>query len=343
MSAIAPRASSDAPLLFALGGAQALAAEIAHRLGLAVAEHEERDFEDGEHKIRPLTGVRNRHVYVLAALAASPGQSVNDKLCKLLFFIGALKQSAARSVTLVAPYLCYARKERQTKPRDPVATRYLAQILEAVGMDRIVTLTAHDLAAFQNAFRCAAEHIDTHALFAHALAPRLAGQSVAVVAPDPGGEKRAELFREQLERVLATGVTKALVDKKRSMGIVSGDVFAGDVAGRVAIVVDDMISTGGTMLRAAKACRAQGAVKVVALATHGLFTGRADSFIASDQIDEIWIADSIPLSAALLAHVARGRLHVVTVAHLIAEVIRTCHEGGSINDLLEHDPGIQPR
>ena len=167
-----PPADPAALILFALGGSRALGTEIAQRLRISVAPHEERDFEDGEHKIRPLRSVRNRDVYVLADLASSPGRSVNDKLCKLLFFVGALKQSAARRVTLVAPYLCYARKERQTKPRDPVVTRYLAQMLEAVGLDRVVTVTPHDLAAFQNAFRCETEPLDVDALFARALALR---------------------------------------------------------------------------------------------------------------------------------------------------------------------------
>ena len=251
-----------------------LAEQVAHRLGTIVSAHEERRFDDGEHKIRPLTGVRNRDVHVFADLASSGEESVNDKLCKLLFFIGALKQSAAGRVNVIAPYLCYGRKERQTKPRDPVATRYLAQMFEAVGCDGLVTVAAHDLAALQNAFRRETEHLDLHALFARALAPHLQGKEVAVVAPDPGGEKRAELFRETLERNLGAPVSKALVDKKRSMGKVTGDLFAGDVAGRTAIIVDDMISTGGTMTRAALACRRHGATEVFAAAAHGLFTVR---------------------------------------------------------------------
>jgi ribose-phosphate pyrophosphokinase len=223
-----PATEEDGPVLFALGGSDALAADVARRLGVRVTAHEERDFEDGEHKIRPLSSVRNRDVYVLAGLTSSLGQSVNDKLCRLFFFIGALKQSAARQITLVAPYLCSSRKERQTKPRDPVATRYLAQLLEAVGVDCVVTVAVHNLAAFQNAFRCRCEHLDAQALFTQALAERLSRRSVAVVSPDPGGEKRAELFRQRLERALATPVSKAILDKVRSLGVVTGDLFAGD-------------------------------------------------------------------------------------------------------------------
>jgi len=325
------------PVLFALSRMNALAERVAHRLGLSVAAHEERRFEDGEHKIRPLVGVRERDVYVFADLAGSGDESVNDKLCKLLLFIGALKTSAARRVTVIAPYLCYSRKERQTKPRDPVATRYLAQMFEAVGCDRIVTIAAHDLAAFQNAFRCQSEHLDLHALFARALAPRLGDQGAAVVSPDPGGEKRAELFRETLERVLKRPVTKGLVDKKRGMGIVSGDVFAGEVAGRTVIIIDDMIDTGGTMIRAAHACRRNGAQEVIALAAHGVFSQGADRFLNNPSIDDIWIADGLPLSSLAEGLKASGRVHVVPIASLIGDVIRALHSGGSVNDLLEHD------
>lgn len=336
-----PAAEADAPVLFALANSRALAESVAVRLGVDVAPHEERDFEDGEHKIRPAAGVRNRDVYVFADLVTSPGQSVNDKLCKLLFFVGALKQSAARSVTVVAPYLCYARKERQTKPRDPVVTRYLAQMFEAVGVDCVISMTAHNLAAFQNAFRCRAEHLDADALFAHALAGRLKGRPAAVVSPDPGGEKRAELFRAKLEEVLGAPVTKGFVDKTRSQGKVTGDLFAGDVAGRTAIILDDMISTGGTMIRAAAACRRYGAIEVLAVATHGLFIGGAPELLRDASIDQIWVTDCAPLSDEIEAQAHRRRVRIVRAGGLLAGAVQRCHQGGSINELLEHDLALK--
>jgi ribose-phosphate pyrophosphokinase len=334
-----PKTAVDAtnPVIFALANARPLAESAASRLGVEIAPHEERDFEDGEHKIRPKVGVRNRDVYVFADLTSSPGQSVNDKLCKTLFFVGALKDSAARSVTLVAPYLCYARKERQTKPRDPVVTRYLAEMFEAVGVDRVISVTAHNLAAFQNAFRCRTEHLDADALFAHALAGRLKGRSAAVVSPDPGGEKRAELFRAKLERVLGAPVAKGFVDKTRSMGKVTGDLFAGDVAGRTVIILDDMISTGGTMTRAAALCRQHGAQEVLTVATHGLFIGGAPELMGDPSIDEIWVTDCAPLSDEARAQAHRGRLRIVRAGDLLAGAILRCQQGGSINELLERD------
>jgi len=334
-----PVIEEDAPILFALGGSEALAANLAERLGVPVTKHEERDFEDGEHKIRPLSSVRNRDVYVLAGLASSPGQSVNDKLCKLLFFVGALKQSGARQATLVAPYLCYSRKERQTKPRDPVATRHLAQILEAVGVDCVVTVSVHSLAAFQNAFRRRSEHLDARSLFTRALAERLHGRRVAVVSPDPGGEKRVELLKQSLERALGTSVAKAIIDKVRSMGVVTGDLFAGDVEGRTAVVYDDMITTGGTMARAAMACRRHGAKEVLAVATHGLFIDGAKAALASKDIDEFWVTDTLPLPPSLSESLSRERIRIVPIGDLLAEAIRRCHAGGSISEL-EDNPNV---
>jgi ribose-phosphate pyrophosphokinase len=174
-------------------------------------------------------------------------------------------------VTAVVPYLCYARKDRKTKPRDPVTTRYLACLFEAVGVDRVVTLDVHNLAAFQNSFRCRTEHLTALPLFVERLAPMGREEPVVVVSPDIGGAKRARGFAEALERAIEREVPSAFVEKHRSGGVVTGGAFAGDVSDRVALIIDDLISSGGTILRAAHACRELGAREVHAIATHGLF------------------------------------------------------------------------
>ena len=140
--------------LFALQATADLGKAVAHALGGKLAAHEERAFEDGEHKVRPLDAVGGADVYVVQSLHGGPSESANDKLCRLLFFIGALKDAGAARVTAVVPYLCYARKDRRTKPNDPVTTRYIAGMFEAVGTDCIVTLEVHNPVAFENAFRC---------------------------------------------------------------------------------------------------------------------------------------------------------------------------------------------
>src|SRR5258708_15952343 len=140
--------------LFALQATTELGKGIAEALGQPLAAHEERDFEDGEHKGRPLENVRDTDVYVVQSLHGGPTQSANDKFCRLLFFISALNDAGAARVTAVVPYLCYARTDRRPKPGDPVTTPYVASLFEAAGADATVTLEGHNPAAFENAFRC---------------------------------------------------------------------------------------------------------------------------------------------------------------------------------------------
>ncbi len=319
--------------LFALSETGALGARIAAALGVPLGVHEERDFEDGEHKIRALENVRNGDVFVVQSLYGEPGKSVNDKLCRLLFFIGALKDAAAARVTAVIPYLCYARKDRKTKARDPVTTRYLAQLLEAVGVDRVVVLDVHNPAAFQNAFRCSTELLDTARLFAEHFAARIGAEPVVVVSPDAGGIKRAERLREALSRQLGRAVGSAFMEKKRSAGVVSGEALVGEVEGTTAVIIDDLISTGGTLVRAAQACRRRGARRVHAAAAHGIFAGAAGQALADPALDSLVVTDSIP-PFRLEGTPACAKLTLLEIAPLLAEAIRRIHGGGSLVDLL---------
>lgn len=320
--------------LFALNATRPFGERIAQRLGVELKAHEERDFEDGEHKTRALESVRRRNCYVVQSLHGGPDASVNDKLCRLLFFLGALKDASAASVTAVVPYLCYARKDRKTKPRDPVTTRYLAGLFEAVGADRVVTLDVHNLAAFQNSFRCRTDHLLALPLFVDHFTPIARGQPVAVVSPDIGGAKRAREFGEALERVVEREIVTAFVEKHRSGGVVTGGAFAGDVRDRVAIIIDDLISSGGTILRAARACRALGAREVHAVATHGLFVDKASEVIADEALEQVVVTDSVPPFRVDTAAMG-DKLVVLDSAPLFAEAIRRIDEGGSLTALVE--------
>jgi ribose-phosphate pyrophosphokinase len=323
---------NDAPLLFAPAAGRAYAEAVASALGVPLSAHDERVFEDGEHKLRPQESVRERDVYVLQSLYAEPAQSIDDKLVRLLFFIGALKDASARRVTAVVPYLAYARKDRKTKPRDPVTTRYVAQLFEAVGTDGVVTLDVHNLSAFQNAFRCRTEHLEAAPLFIAQLAPKLSGSPVAVVSPDAGGIKRADAFRQRLAGVLGSTVATGFVEKYRGSGALSGHSIAGDVDGRTAVIVDDLITSGNTVARAARACRGAGAARVIAVATHGVFAAGADRVLQEAALDEIFVTDSIPASGIASPEV-RARLTVVTATELLAEAVRRLHVGGSLGEL----------
>jgi ribose-phosphate pyrophosphokinase len=320
--------------LFALDASRDFGERVAGALGIPLAPHEEREFEDGEHKARPLVGVRGSDVFVLQSLHGGPAQSPNDKLCRLLFFLATLHDAGAARLTAVVPYLAYARKDRRTKPHDPVTTRYVAQLLEAVGADAVMTLDVHNIAAFENAFRCRTIHLDSRALFAPRLRALVGEDPVVVASPDPGGVKRAQLFRETFERLLGRPVGTAFAEKRRSGGLVSGDLLVGEVRGATVILVDDLISTGGTMRRCAEACLAHGAARVLAVAAHGLFTGGAAEAMASPALTRTLVTDTVPhfrLPPALVG----AQVEVVGAAPLFAEAIRRLHSGGSITALLE--------
>ncbi len=328
----------EPPLLFALHGSEPLGIKIAQHLGISLAAHEERDFEDGEHKARPLQNVRGRSCYVLHALHGDSSHSANDKLNRLLFFIATLKDASASRVSAVVPYLAYARKDRKTKPRDPVTMRYVAQLFEAMGTDALLAMEVHNPAAFQNAFRCPTEQLDSAGLFARHIADQIANKlgpgAVAVVSPDAGGVKRAALFRERLSQVLGRPVSMGFVEKYRSAGLLSGELLVGEVAGRQVLLFDDLISSGQTLVRAAAACSAQGAASVWAAAAHGLFNVDALQRLGAGPIDRIFVSDSVAI-AGLENTPLETKLDVVSCAAMLGEAIRRSHEGGSIVELMQ--------
>lgn len=321
--------------LFALADSRNFGEKIAAHLGISLADHEERDFEDGEHKIRPLESVRKKDVYVIHSLFGDDAQSPNDKLCRLLFFIGALKDAGAARVTAIIPYLCYARKDRKTKSRDPVTTRYIAQLFESVGVYRVVTIDVHNLQAYQNALRCRTEHLEARHIFARYFAEILKGKEITIVSPDIGGVKRAKAFQETLQKETGQDIPVAFMEKKRSAGVISGKEFVyGDVEGRSVVILDDMIASGSTMARTATAAKVQGAKVVCAAASHGLFVGKANEVFADTAIDQVVITDTVP-AFRLTEYGARAKLKVLETTPLFAQCIQRLHEGGSIVELID--------
>ena len=318
--------------LFALEATRELGEAVASALGWPLTPHEERRFEDGEHKARPLAAVAEADCYVVQSLHGGPTDSVNDKLCRLLFFIGALKDAGAARVTAIAPYLAYARKDRRTKPFDPVTSRYVASLFEAVGTDRLLTLEVHNPAAFENAFRGRAITLSAASLFLDS-AVRYADGPLCVLSPDPGGAKRAEQFREALEARLGRPVGKAFADKHRSAGVLSGDLLVGEVRGATVLVVDDLVATGWTLARAARAARDAGALRVIAIAAHGLFMPGCDEALGGEALERVIVGDGVPpfrIAGAPLM----DKLEVVAIAPLLADAIRRLAVGGDLTDLL---------
>lgn len=320
--------SDPSLMLFALGASRPFGERVGQMMGIELSPHEEREFEDGEHKARPLVSVRGQDVYVLHSLYADTEQSGNDKFCRLLFFVGALKDAGAARITAIVPYLAYARKDRKTQPRDPVTTRYVAMLFEAVGIDTILTMDVHNLAAYQNAFRCCTEHVDAHQLLASYFAPILKGKEVVVVAPDAGAIKRAEVFRQLLGQELGTRVGTAFAEKYRSGGVLSGSMLVGDIKGKEAILIDDLISSGATMVRTAQACIAAGASRVYAAASHGLFADEAINVLEQSSLERIVVTDTV-LPRGLVGASPATKVMVLSCASVFAHAIKRLHSGPS--------------
>lgn len=321
--------------LFALSGSDVFGEKVAASLDRSLDLHEERDFEDGEHKIRPLVSVRDEDVYVIHSLYSDNKQSVNDKLCKLLFFIATLKDCGAQRITAIVPYLCYARKDRRTKSRDPVTMRYVASLFEAVNTDRIVTIDVHNLQAFQNAFRCKTEHIEAQMLFIsyfqNVLGP---DEKVVVMSPDIGGVKRAEKFRERLSKALGIEIDFAFMEKLRSKGVVSGETVVGEVDGKTVIILDDLINSGTSMARAAHACAHMGASGIYGVATHGAFIAKANDVFNEPVWKRIIVTNTV-VTSCLKDEILTNKLITLDAAPVFAETIRRLNTSGSLVSLME--------
>jgi ribose-phosphate pyrophosphokinase len=310
--------------VFCLNASRPLGESIALALGQPLDPHEEREFEDGEHKVRPLVSVQDEDVYIIQSLYGDSDQSVNDKLCRMLFFIGAVKDAGAQRVTAVIPYLGYARKDRRTKSRDPVTSRYVAQLFESVGTDRAMVLDVHNRAAFDNAFRCPTVHLEAQSLFVSYMRGVVGDEPLSVVSPDVGGVKRARLLCDSLQQGLGHEVSLGFMEKKRSSGVVSGERLFADVRDSTVIIIDDLISTGGTLMRAVESCSSAGAAHIYAAATHGLFIEPAGELIDREALTRLVITDSVP-PFRLDASLVRRKVDILETGPLFAEAINPLH------------------
>lgn len=325
---------SDDVRLFAPSESGDFGQAVAKALGTDLDEHYEQTFADGEHEMRSEVNVRGRDVFVIQSLYADREQSVNDKLCRLLFFLGSLRDAAAKRVTAVVPFLCYQRKDRKSKPRGSVTTRYLGSLFSSIGVDRVLSMDVHNLAVFQNSFHAVAEHLEARPLFVREIVEQIGDADIVVVSPDEGGVKRASRFSRGLRTVLGREVPTAFVEKMRNEEeeSVSGGRLVGPVKGRVAVIVDDLISTAGTITQAAEACAEEGARAVVAAATHGIFSGRAPARIASSPLDKLFVTNTVAPFRLEDTDVA-NRLAVCNAAPRFADAIRAIHTEASVSAL----------
>lgn len=318
-------------LLFDLNEDPTFGKALAAALDVPVAPHELRRFEDGECKQRPLTDPCGADVYLLQSLHGDRAHGPHDRLLRLLMFAATLREHGAARVTAVLPYLAYARKDRRTQGFDPNSLRYVAQLVEAVGVTQVIALEVHNPAAFENAFRCTTQPVASRPAFDPTVLAWAAVDPLAVVSPDPGGVKRAQLWHEALESRVGHPLGFAFCDKRRSGGQLGGtDLVAGKVRGMTAVLVDDLIVSGQTLRRAALALREVGASRVVACAAHGLFSDAACAALGDDAVSEVVVGDGVPWpgpAGSAPWQALRQKVRTASCVQPMAEAVRRSHEG----------------
>lgn len=299
-----------------------LAQKICERLGKPLGRAEVRRFSDGEIFVEIGENVRGRDAYVIQSTC----NPANDTLMEVLIMIDALKRASAKEITAVIPYYGYARQDRKVAPRTPITAKLVADLFAASGATRVVSMDLH-AGQIQGFFDIPFDNLFASPVLLERLKHIVAGkpEDVVFVSPDAGGVERARAIAKRLD------VSVAMIDKRRTgPNIAKAMNVIGEVEGKTAIILDDMIDTGGTLTEAADAVLKKGAIRVLAAATHGVLSGPAVERIVASKLDKVIVTDTIPLSAAAIAS---GKIEQVSVAELLAEAIYRIHNYDSVSSL----------
>ena len=298
----------------------ALAQKICDCLHVPLGAARVRTFSDGEIMIEITENVRGRDVYVIQSTCAP----TNNNLMELLIMTDALKRASAATITAVIPYYGYARQDRKAAPRTPITAKLVADLITTAGVDRVVTIDLH-AGQIQGFFNIPVDNLYAAPVILEYLKTRFKGEDVVMVSPDAGGTERARAFAKRLE------CTLAVIDKRRTGPNVAEVMhLIGDVRGKIAIILDDMIDTAGTLTQAARALKENGASAIYACATHGVLSGPAIERINNSDIEEIVLTDTIPLGDK---GQQTSKVRMLSVADLLAEAIRRIHEDESVSSL----------
>jgi len=307
-------------VLFTGNANPVLAQEMARHLGVELGKAHVGKFSDGEVTVEIQQNVRARDVFVVQSTCAP----TNDNLMELLIMVDALKRASARRITAVIPYFGYARQDRRPRSmRVPISAKVVANLLETVGVERVLTMDLH-ADQIQGFFDIPVDNIYASPVLLSDLKSK-AYPDLVVVSPDVGGVVRARALAKQL------GSDLAIIDKRRPKANVSEVMHViGDIDGRNCVIMDDMIDTAGTLVKAAEVLKDRGAKKVFAYCTHPILSGPAIERIQNSHLDEVVVTNTIPLSAA-----AQGvkKIRQLSVAFLFAETIRRISDGESVTSL----------
>jgi ribose-phosphate pyrophosphokinase len=295
-----------------------LAGRISEKLDIPLTDARLRRFPDGEINVKIEDSMRGHDVFVIQP--TSP--PVNEHLMELFIILDALRRASAGRVTAVIPYYGYARKERKTQPREPISAKLIANFITLAGADRLLLFDLH-AEAIEGFFDVPTDHLSPHRIFADYLKTKNL-HHLTIVAPDAGGGRRAEAVANDLQAPIAFGYKR-----RTGEGDVDTIAVSGDVKGRDCVVVEDIITTGGTISKVVQALRNQGAGRVLVAATHPVFTGNAVERLKQADVEEVIVTDSVPIDADKLG----PPLTVLSVAPLLAEAIIRVHENRSVSEL----------
>jgi len=297
----------------------ALAREICEQLNVPLGQAYVGRFPDGEVRLQILENVRGADVFVIQPTC----RPVNDNLMELLILMDAFRRASAERITAVIPYYGYARQDRKDRPRVPISSKVVADLLTSAGADRVLALDLH-AGQIQGYFNIPVDHLYATPVTVNYFR-KLKLKNLVIVSPDPGGVERARSFAKKMKAPLA------IIDKRREDAhVVEMFNVIGDVVGKTCLIVDDMIDTGGTLVRGAQALLDKGAEKVFACCTHGVFAGDAINKINASRLEQVVTTNSIPLTPE---GEKCSRIKILSVAKLLAEAIRSIHEETSVSRL----------
>lgn len=304
--------------IFSGSAHEKLAQDICDKMDYPLSKVKLNKFSDGEIGVQISESVRGQDIFIIQPTCAP----ANDTLMELLLMADALKRSSARSIIAVIPYFGYARQDRKAAPRVPISAKMVANLIERSGIDRVVTMDLH-AGQIQGFFDIPVDNLYGSMIFANYIKEKNLENPV-IVSPDVGGVARARAFAKIL------GLDLVIVDKRREKANVSEVMnVIGDIKGKDAIFIDDIIDTAGTMTNAAKILKEKGANSVIACATHPVLSGPAYERIANGAIDELIVADTIPTKDKA------DNITVLSSAPLFAEVIRRITNNESVNGLFD--------
>lgn len=306
-------------IIFSGSSNPALAKEICEYLGISPGLIQVRRFSDGEIQVEVGENVRGRDIFVIQSTC----RPVNDNMMELLIMMDALKRASARRITAVIPYYGYARQDRKSAPRVPISAKLVADLITVAGAKRVLSIDLH-AGQIQGFFDIPVDHLFAAPVFMKYFRDKQ-HEDMVVVSPDAGGVERARAYAKRLNASIA------IVDKRREAANVAKAMnLIGEVAGKTAIIVDDMIDTAGSLTQAAELLLEKGAREVMAYATHPVFSGPALDRIESSVLGSVLVTNSVPLSEK---GKASPRIHVLSVASLLGEAIRRINQEDSVSSL----------